>query len=260
MSTQAHPAPAQQPLGGGLVSAVLLHLGLVAIIVAAAYIVPSRHTPWGDQASSVGSIQASMVSSIPLPQIAPSVDKSVLTSEDVTKAPEPPPKEKTAPPPKDTDLLMKEKTTPSKIALKETPAPPKHPQPTSDTGKAASGSAATQIAQSALQVHNGSTTVTMPDRSFGLHYAYYEQAVARKVKENWYVNEIDRSACRDKSVTLLFDIQRDGTPTNVRVESPSGIAAFDTSAIHAIQRIDTFGPLPAGDHTAVEDKFDCPQI
>ena len=260
MSTQAHPTPAQQPLGGGLVSAVLLHLGIVAVIVAAAYIVPSRHTPWGEQASSVGSIQASMVSSIPLPQIAPAVDKSVLTSEDVTKAPEPPPKEKTAPPPKNTDLLIKEKTTPSKTALKEAPAPPKYPQPTPDTGKAASGSAATQIAQSALQVHNGSTTLTMPDRSFGNRYAYYVQIVARTVKENWYEKEVDPRICRDKSTTLVFDIQRDGSPTNVRVETPSGAGSLDTSAMHAIQRIETFGPLPAGDHITVEDKFDCPQI
>jgi protein TonB len=260
MSSYAHPEPSRQPLGGGFMGAVLLHVGIAGIIIASAYLNPFHHNTWGGDQSSIGAIQATMVPSIPLPQVAPAVDKSVLASEDVTKAPEPPPKDKTAPPPKSTDLLIKEKVTPPKTAAKETPAPPKHPQPTPDTGKAASGDAATQIAQSALQVHIGSTTLTIPDRSFGNRYAYYEQAVARKVKENWYENEVDRRACRDKSVTLLFDIQRDGTPTNVRVETPSGIAAFDTSAIHAIQRIDSFGPLPAGDHTTVEDKFDCPQL
>src|SRR3954467_15033783 len=112
MSSNIHPAPTQQPLGSGVVAAIVLHVAVAAALVAAAFLHPIRKNPWGDNAASIGAIEASMVSSIPLPPKAPPVEHSVLTSENVTKAPEPPPKEKTAPPPKPTDLLVKEKEIP----------------------------------------------------------------------------------------------------------------------------------------------------
>jgi periplasmic protein TonB len=258
MSTQAHPAPARQPLGGGIAVAVLLHLAVAGAIVAAAFLHPS-HSAWGDKASSVGAIQASMVSSIPLPRVAPPVDKAVLTSENVTKAPEPPPKEKTAPPPKPTDLLIKEKTptkTPPKTAPTETPAPPKHPQPTPESPKATSGDASTQLPQSVSQAKNGTATVTVQNRAFGTRYAYYLRIVGNTVTQNYYTQEPDPRASQDKSVTVVFDIVRDGSVNNLRIETRSGSQSLDNAALRAIQRIDTFGPLPGGDHITIEYKFD----
>ena len=38
---------------------------------------------------------------------------------------------------------------------------------------------------------------------------------------------------------------RDGHPSNVRIEQSSGVPSLDISALQALQRIDTFGPLPA---------------
>ena len=82
------------------------------------------------------------------------------------------------------------------------------------------------------------------------------EIVSRIVAQNWYTQEADPHSSQGKSVTLLFDIQRDGTPTNVRLETRSGSPSLDTSALHALQRVDGFGPLPAGDHVTVEYKFD----
>ena len=55
---------------------------------------------------------------------------------------------------------------------------------------------------------------------------------------------------------IAFDIQRDGSISNVHIETRSGSPTLDTAAIRALQRIDSFGPLPEGDHITIEDKFD----
>ncbi len=46
---------------------------------------------------------------------------------------------------------------------------------------------------------------------------------------------------------------------NVQIEQSSGVPSLDISAVRALQRIDTFGPLPAdysGSKVSVEFWFD----
>jgi protein TonB len=197
------------------------------------------------------------VSAIPLPAKVAPVKDSVLASENVTPVPKPPPKEATQPPPKPTDILVKEKT-PEKAKVAPVPAvtPPKHPQPTPPTTKAASGDAATQLPEAITQTKNGTAIATVQDRTFGNRYAYYVQIVSRTVAQNWYTGEADPRDSQGKRASIVFDINRDGTPTNIRIQTRSGSPSLDSSALHAIQRIDSFGPLPAGDHITVEYTFD----
>ena len=257
MSSYAHPAPLQQKLGSGFAGAVLLHIAVAAILIGLAFLHPSHNDVWGDKTASTGSIQASMVAAIPLPSKVPPVDHSVLAPEDVSKVAAPPPKEHTIAAPKPTDILIKSNTKPpTKVATKETPAPPKHPQPTPDTTKAASGEQATQIAQTVTPVKNGTASATVEDKAFGLRYAYYRDIVSRKVADNWYNSEADPRASQDKHVTIQIEILRDGSITNIQMEQRSGSPTLDQSALRALQRIDTFGPLPAGDHVTVELTFD----
>ena len=54
-------------------------------------------------------------------------------------------------------------------------------------------------------------------------------------------------------------ITRDGRPSNEIVEQSSGVPSLDQSAVRALQRIDTFGPLPSdypGNKVSVEFWFD----
>jgi protein TonB len=241
----------------GVAGAIVLHLALAAIFVAVALF--AHHTSsnhWGENASSVGAIQASMVSAIPLPQKFKPVDKSVLAPDNVSPAPQPPPKEATIPPPRATDILVKAKPQPTKLGPITQPAPPKHPQPTPPTPKATTGEAATQLPESITQLKNGTATATVQDRTFGNRYAYYVQIVSQKVAQNWYTYEADAHASQGKHTTIVFDIERDGTPANVRVLDKSGSPSLDTSALRALQRVDGFGPLPAGNQITVEYTFD----
>ena len=241
--------------GGGMATAVVLHVVLLAAIVALAWWGKSQSIKWGGEHATEGAIQASMVSAIPLPHETPPVPKQVLAPEVTSPAPAPP-KEAAAPPPKPTDLLIKAKPEKAvKPAPVEAPPPPKHAQPAPETPKAQTGQVAAQLPSSTVQVGTGSSTVTVMDQSFGARYAYYLGIVARRIGQNWYKTEADPQSSAGRKVTLLFDITRDGTPTNIRVETRSGSPSLDQSAVHALQRIDTFGPSPAMGTVTVEDTF-----
>ena len=94
---------------------------------------------------------------------------------------------------------------------------------------------------------------------FGSRFAWYVQAVQRKVSENWLRYEVDPNIKEANRVYITFDIGRDGHPTNVQLEQPSNVPSLNISATRAIQRIDTFGPLPpeySGSKVSVEFWFD----
>ena len=265
---------AQEPdrFGGGMAGAVGLHVLLAAGLVAAAYLGHTSSDRWGESQASVGAIQASMVSAIPLPSRAKPVEKQVLASEDENQAPLSPPKEATQPPPRPTDVLIKAKTpAPAKPAPVHNQAPPKiqpnsrpadtpplkHPQPTPPTPKAETGeTAATQLPEAISQLKNGTATISTPDRAFGYRYAYYLQGVSRRVSQNWVASEAEAHASQGRRVTLLFTIDRDGSAQEVHVETRSGSPSLDQSAMRAVQRVDGFGPLPAGNQITIEFSFD----
>ncbi len=94
---------------------------------------------------------------------------------------------------------------------------------------------------------------------FGSRYGWYVDVVRRKVSENWLKYEIDPSIRDARRVYITFDILRSGQPVHVQVEQSSGVPSLDQSAVRALQRIDTFGPLPAdygGSRVSVEFWFD----
>ena len=89
--------------------------------------------------------------------------------------------------------------------------------------------------------------------------ASYVDGVRRKISENWLKYEIDPSITSAKRVYVTFEIGRNGAPKNVQVSQSSGVPSLDQSATRALQRIDTFGPLPndySGSSVGVEFWFD----
>jgi protein TonB len=105
----------------------------------------------------------------------------------------------------------------------------------------------------------GGFGVTGSGGDFGTKYGWYVQIVQRKVSENWLKYEVDPRITSAQRVYITFDVARDGHPYNVRVEQSSGVPSLDVSATRALQRIDTFGPLPpdyGGSKISVEYWFD----
>jgi protein TonB len=105
----------------------------------------------------------------------------------------------------------------------------------------------------------GGFGVTGGGGDFGNLYAYYVRVIQQKVSENWLKYEIDPGITSAQRVYISFDVARDGHPYNVHLEQSSGVPSLDQSAVRAMQRIDTFGPLPqeySGNHISVEFWFD----
>lgn len=243
----------------GLGASLLLHGLLFGGIVAGSLAFRHHGQNWGQHAMAAGAIQATMVSSLPLPPRQKSLDTGVLTSEKSSPAPTPA-KERTEPPPspRDIPLVRKEQLKSPKVAERPAPEPPKRPQPVRpDPTKATSGeTAGIRIPQATLQLKNGTASISVEDRTFGSRFAYYVNIVNRTVAQNWFTQEADPQASEGKRVTVVFDISRDGVPSNARISGRSGSPSLDQSALRAVQRVEGFGPLPAGDHITVEYAFD----
>lgn len=94
---------------------------------------------------------------------------------------------------------------------------------------------------------------------FGTRFGWYVRVVQQKVSENWLKYEVDPSIKDAQRVYVTFDIMCDGQPTHVQIEQSSGVPSLDQSALRALLRIDTFGPLPSdysGSKVSVEFWFD----
>jgi periplasmic protein TonB len=105
----------------------------------------------------------------------------------------------------------------------------------------------------------GGFGITGAGGDFGTKYAWYVRVIQQKVSENWLKYEVDPRIATANRVYITFDVARDGHPSNVSVEQSSGVPSLDISATRALQRIDTFGPLPsdyAGSKISVEYWFD----
>lgn len=105
----------------------------------------------------------------------------------------------------------------------------------------------------------GGFGITGSGGDFGTRYGWYVRVIQQKVSENWLKYEVDQRITSAQRVYITFDVARDGHPTNVQVEQSSGVPSLDISAVRALQRIDTFGPLPQdypGNKISVEYWFD----
>jgi protein TonB len=265
-------APTDERVSSGFALALAGHLAVAGIILGGTWLSHRLDPHWGEPDPTVGSIQAQAVDSLPLPNTQHFKENEVLTSEKPSVAPTPPPpmptpipkaeaeRPKTEPPPKPNEILIPKKAAPEKVTPKPEPpqpvaprhaAPPPAPTPKATTGE----TAGVQIPQSVTQLKNGTASITVPDRAFGDRYAYYIRLVAQKCNES-KAQEVDPPAARGKRVIVHFIIDRDGTPTEVQVTTRSGSPDLDFDTVHAIQRIDSFGPLPSGNQLAINYVYD----
>jgi periplasmic protein TonB len=232
-------------IAGGFAGSFILHGAIAAALVGWAYFQHSGQN-WGD-ASTAGAIQATMVNDIPLPQKQPTDQNNVLATDTPSPAPITATTKTVEIPKPDAIPIPIKPTKPVKTAEKAAPAAPLHPQPIKvDPNKAQTGEATgVRITMSSTQTRAGTVNVGIPDAGFGARFAYYREQITQKVAQQWYTGMLDPQAAGHR-VYITFEIQRDGTPTNIRIAQASGDATLDRTALSAVQHIDTFGPLPDG--------------
>ena len=228
-----------------------------ALLLYATFASGNRGEGWGAGGGGEA-IGATLVSTVPLPA-NPTTATNVVANESkgVTQS-QPKPVEKE---PDAIEIQGKN----AKIKPMKVPTPTKeHPkfEPAEETNQVAfgeGGPVSGPYGNFAAGGAKGGFGVTGGGGDFGTKYAWYVQVIQRKVSDNWLRYEVDPKITTAQRVYITFDVARDGHPLNVQVEQSSGVPALDISATRALQRIDTFGPLPpdySGSKISVEFWFD----
>jgi protein TonB len=246
-------------IGGPVTAAALLHVFVIGGLLLYTAIFENSGSNWGGD--SEGTIAVNMVSSasIPLPA-RPANPENVVASESQAlnqSVPAQPTKTEDA-----TAIPIQEKTAKPRPTVQAMVHPQVAPTPVqmarnNDVPFGERGPSNLNATMVKTAAGTGSLKVGQGD--FGSRYAWYVEAVRRKISQNWLETEIGPSVSAANRVYLVFDIQRDGSPDHVQVETSSGVPTLDQSALRALQRIDTFGPLPQdynGSRVSVEFYFD----
>jgi periplasmic protein TonB len=245
--------------GRNLGWSIALHIAVAAGIVSyAIFVPPGRGGTWGAGGGGEA-IGVTLVSAIPLPA-SPVETQNVLANESKGLSESLPKPKEEAPeaipiPDKNAKLKPKPRTTSTQRKPEPEPVAEVNNVVPFGEGGPVSGPYGTFSAGGA----KGGFGFTGGGGDFGTRYGWYVQQVRNKVSENWLKYEIDPRISEARRVYLTFDITRSGTPTNVQIEQSSGVPSLDQSAVRALQRIDTFGPLPsdyAGNKVSVEFWFD----
>lgn len=231
----------REPLGGYLTFSAGLHVVLFGSIAVYSLFIGMRHGEnWGS--TEIGeAMSATLVSraSVPLPPALQQTENIVANeSKGLTESqPQAIEKQPDAIPIPDRDVKKKpdQHTNPDKTRI----PPPEDNRVPFGQGGPVSGPYGVFTANNA----KGGLSFAGPTGDFGSQFGWYVDVVRRKIAENWAV---DPSVNLGRRVYIVFDIERGGEPTNVQIEQSSGVPSLDQTAVRALQRIDTFGPLPSG--------------
>jgi protein TonB len=244
--------------GKPLAWSVGLHVGLTGLIVLYAMLAPGRGTGIWGAGGGGEAIGVTLVATVPLPASLTQTE-NVLANESKGLSQSLPQVEEQQP----EAVPIPEKTSKKKPPKPASASKQKPPEPVEEAnnivpfgqGGPVSGPYGMFNAGGA----KGGFGFTGGGGDFGNRYAWYVRVVQQKVSENWLKYEVDPRIGEARRVYVTFDVVRDGHPTNVQIEQSSGVPSLDQSAVRAIQRIDTFGPLPgdySGNKVSVEFWFD----
>lgn len=251
----------REPFGPPAAGSLLLHLAAGGAL---ALLIWVNGRVRGDQWSTSGpqgAIQATLVNSapsIPLPSITPPTP-NVLATEQPSPSPAPPAKA-TIPEQDQKAIPIPARDAKLKPAEKPHPASPKHAQPINQPNRANYGeAAATQLAHSMSNAPaHSNSPVSVTGGDFASRFPWYVDKITRMVSQNWYTQEIDAGTRVGSQCSVTFTIGRDGRVSSIHISTPSNSPTLNTTAVQAVQRVESFGPLPdqyTGSNVSVEYTF-----
>jgi periplasmic protein TonB len=236
-----------------IILSAALHGVVFMLIVFSPVLFPmDSNANWGSSNAGDGGINVKIVGSVsgvslPSPEVV-TVDAAANESKGFYKTEEP------APPPEP------EKAEPipePKAPVKVTPKAPKPRQPVTP---AKTQPVEQEVPQNAVPFGQGGRPalaygqfptgagpagIGFGDGTFGNRYGWYVDAITRRISQNWLQSLVDQKIHTAPRVYMSFDIERNGSISNVEIKQPSGIPTLDRSAQRAILVSNPLPPLPA---------------
>jgi len=224
---------------------LLASLAFHVLLVAAAFIGgffagPTGHA-WGGDTSG-GAVQVNMVNAVPLPTHTETTDNILANdSKGITQSvPQKIQEEQDAIPIPDKNAKQNQKKT----AVTQAPDIHRPIPPPIDNRVPYGQGGAVNVSYGEFTRGNVHAAFNF-EGDFGERFSYYVTLMKNKIYNAWHPEEVGAGAQGHKAF-VSFDISKDGTPGNIRLEQTSSIPALDLSATRALERIDTFGRLPDG--------------
>lgn len=216
---------------------------------------------WGGNGGGDGAMSATLVSSATVPLPAPAAPAENVLANESKGVSQSLPQAEEVPAPQAIPIPERAtpKARPERTITREKAHAPAQPQPPNVVPFGHGGPVSGPYGVFSTPNAKGGFSFSGGGGDFGSRYGWYVDVVRRKVSENWLKYEVDPSISSARRVYITFDILRNGEPTNIQVEQSSGVPSLDLSATRALQRIDTFGPLPSdygGGRVSVEFWFD----
>ena len=242
-----------------------LHSALVAVLIFMAFYAPQGNA-WSAAGGGGAAVRINAVGALPgVPLPRPVVTttsrvadptRGLYKSEPEPKKPPPPPpdatpltqfeKQKKLPPSRKSRLLENDYTPPQNAVPYGQGGTPTMPYTQFETGSGSQGGV-------------GMSGPSGAAGNFATRYAWYVEAVQRRISGNWLQSTIDPSIRFAPRVVMEFQILRDGTVRNIQITQSSGNTSVDRSALRAVQESNPFQALPgdyAGSYVSVQFWFE----
>jgi protein TonB len=260
MSVETFPLGLQsrESLRGSILASVVLHAALAGVALGYGIVQFRRAEGWGnpwDKGSNAHVNAVTSLPGVPLPAPLLATPNTVANQNPGLYQTEP-----ETPPPDQSEDIQKFKDTvkpdqPQRInkrIQKQVLTPPANAVPFGVGGQP--GMSYNEFATS-----GGDFGIAFGEGSFGSRYGWYVEAVRNRISNNWLLSTISPNLMTAPRLYAEFDIQRDGSLTNIRLTQGSGNPEVDRSALRAIQASDPVGQLPSdysGNQIAVSFYFD----
>jgi protein TonB len=235
----------RDPLGKWFVGSLFFHGGLIAVILASAYLKPQGPL-LGSPVHNAGTIGVQVVKTIPIPQREGRVNPVASdTQSTAPQAPEPKvtpkPVVKEKPVPDDAILLH----TREKKPKRERPSTsnPYRPEKTYEPNQVLSHTE--QALVSPMMGIQGTNGIGVgPANPFGEQFGWYAQQIFDRVSQKW--NRADVTSRPHARATVRLQLLPDGSVRDVKLLQPSGSFTLDTSAQRAVLDAAPLPPFPKG--------------
>jgi protein TonB len=237
-----------------------LHVLLGVTVVTLPAVFPAYGiSGWGSEEGGGAGVRVEIVSNvsgIPLP--APMVvNEDAAANESAgfyESEPLVPPEESTPLDPSAEPVPVEAEPVPETIAREEAPPPPPTPPPPpAAPERAAAPDNAVPFGQGGRPAisygqfarGDGTGAIGVGEGAFGERYGRYVESITRRISENWLQSLISADVRAAPRIYVSFDILRDGSIVNERIEESSGIPSLDRSAMRAIFASNPLAPLPS---------------